>query len=92
MTPKVGDIIYVGSAYYLSHGMDDFEGGKAKISKVYKSMSAGKMVDFVEVEENPGCSYNWEFLRQEQDKLQKQFGEQIAHPDPDDREEFNRWD
>jgi len=30
--PKVGDLIYVDSSIYLSHGVDDFIGGLYEIS------------------------------------------------------------
>lgn len=88
--PKVGQKIYAATELYLGHGADDFEGGIATISHVYKSMSAGKMVWFVKLKENPGTGYNWtEYLSKEQTKLKKKFGKKKAHAIPDLRREFN---
>lgn len=90
---EVGETIYVDTSLYLSHGADDFCGGKAKIDKVFQSMSGGIMTTFITVEEHPGTRYNWgQILSKKQEKLAEQFGEEVAHPDPDYREEFNRWD
>lgn len=81
---KVGDKIYVDSSYYISHGSDDFEGGIATISKISEDISGGEKCIFVEIEERPGTSYNWsQFLSKKQEELKKEFGEQLAHPDPD---------
>lgn len=87
--PKIGDIIYVGSRFYLSHGRDDFVGGKATLTKVEEGMSQGQMVPWVSIKESPTRSYNWEILAQEQEALKEEFGDQWAHPDPDMRPEFN---
>lgn len=92
MQHKVGDDIYVRGVCYLSHGEDDFEGGLARITHVTYGGSAGKRVPFVEIAENPGTAYNYPILLEQQDKLKALYGEQRAHPDPDDRPEFNRWD
>jgi len=88
---KVGDVIYVRGAMFMSHGVDDYVGGKATVSKVEQGMSAGKMVPFVSVREIPGCSMNWNMLAEEQDALRECFGNEWAYPDPDDRPEFNGW-
>jgi hypothetical protein len=87
--PKVGDIIYVGSRFYLGHGRDDFVGGQATVTKVEEMMSGGRMVPFVSIKESPTRSFNWEFLEPEQERLRQEFGDQRAHPDPDMRPEFN---
>lgn len=82
-TPKVGDKIYVNSSYSISHGSDDFAGGIATVKKVFKGISAGKSVIFIEIEEGDR-QYNWEeFLSKDQEKLKKEFGKKKAHPDPD---------
>lgn len=82
--PTVGQKIYVDSSLYLSHGSDDFAGGIATVAKVSKSMSGGEMAVFVEITERPGHGYNWsQVLMAKQDTLKKQYGKQIAHPDPD---------
>lgn len=90
--PEVGTDIYVRSAYYLSHGADDFEGGLCKVTKVYAGVSAGEPTWFVEIEERPGHSYNWAMLREEQDKLKAQHGDRRGHPDPDLDPSANQWD
>ncbi len=82
--PEVGDKIYVNSSYSISHGSDDFTGGLATVSRVYKSMSGGDAnCLFVEIAEG-NRSYNWtQILSTEQAKLKKKFGKQKAHPSPD---------
>jgi hypothetical protein len=90
---KVGDIVYVDTHLYLSHGLDDVIGGKAHVTNVYKGMSGGKMFTFIEVEEHPQSGYNWgQFLSHKQKTLAKEFGERWAKADPDTRPEFNQWD
>jgi hypothetical protein len=81
--PKVGDLIYVGSSYYLDHGEDDFEGGICKVIDVELGVSAGKKVPFIEVKERPGHSYNWEYLKEHQAEWKKEFGKKRGHADPD---------
>ncbi len=81
--PKVGQMIYVGSAFYIDHGEDDRVGGLAKVKAIKLSMSGGKMMPFVTVEEFPETSFNWEFLEREQDKLKKEFGLKQAYRSPD---------
>jgi len=87
--PKVGDEIYVRTSLSLGHGMTDVEGGLAKVTNVTEGMSAGKMVPFVEVEELPGKSYNWQILSRQQDELRVKHGQERAHHDPDYRPELN---
>ena len=89
--PKVGDDIYVGTALYLSHGVDDFHGGLCKISKVKPAISAGKPEWFISVEERPGWSYNYASLLKEQAELKAQYGETRGYPDPDNSPESNSW-
>jgi hypothetical protein len=90
--PVIGQKIYVPSAMYVYRGADDFSGGLATINKV-------KHADFlrpdhynytsVGIAERPGTMYNWRPLLERQEELKKMFGDEIAHPDPDDRPEFN---
>ncbi|HEX3466588.1 MAG TPA: hypothetical protein VHT05_00650 [Candidatus Elarobacter sp.] len=87
--PKPGDVIYVDTDLYVSHGADDFRGGKATVVAVQPGRSKSTPVAFVEVEQNPGCLYNWEMLAEKQAELAAQFGDAWAHPDPDYRPEFN---
>lgn len=93
--PKIGEKIYVPASLYLSHGHDDFEGGIATISEIHTSDHLPPdHINYymVTVEERPDTSYNWRILLENQDKLKERFKDQIAHPDPDDRLEFNMWD
>ena len=87
--PKVGDTIYIPTALYVYRGEDDIQGGKAVVSKIKTETYGENRITWVSVNENPGTSYNWESLSEEQEKLKKKFGEQKAYPDPDYRPEFN---
>lgn len=82
--PEVGDKIYVNSSFSISHGSDDFTGGRATVKRVYKSMSGGDAdCLFVEIEEG-NRSYNWtQILSEKQKELRKEFGKRKAHPSPD---------
>jgi len=86
--PYVGQKIYVETALYLGHGLDDFEGGLATISQVTDE----KYYIGVKIKERPGTTYNWKYLLEGQEEWKKRFGKNKAHPIPDDRPEFNRWD
>ena len=87
--PNVGDTIYVGGSMYLSHGADDFAGGRATVSKVEQGISGGALTHYVSIKERPGTAYNWKYLAGKQDALKNQFGDDVAHPDPDHRKQFN---
>lgn len=89
---RVGDEIHVPTALYMSHGADDFLGGKARVSKVSVGISAGVPTVFVSIEERPGSQYNWALLSEQQSALATQLGDRRSRPDPDYRPEFNRWD
>ncbi len=90
--PRRGHTIYVDSVMYMGHGMDDRLGGKAKVKSVVTEISGGKPSPFVEVEVFPGRRFNWRYLGPKQKELQKEFKNQMARPDPDDRLEFNNED
>lgn len=87
--PKVGDTIYIQGAMYMSHGEDDYNGGQATLTKVEEGISGGEPAIFVSVKEVPGHSWNWQYLEEKQKELKKQYGKAVAHPDPDERPEFN---
>ena len=88
--PNVGDDVYVGGAMYLSHGVDDFQGGLCKIAEVTTGISAGKPEWFISVVERPG--YNYAILMESQDQWKAEYGTNRGHPDPDNSPESNRWD
>lgn len=83
--------IYVPSSLYVYRGKDDFAGGIATISnvKIEGYSPDNPNYCFVVIEERPGTRYNWYLLEKDQERLKEMYGDQIAHPDPDDREEFN---
>ena len=87
--PKVGDVVYVPTDLYLSHGVDDFRGGRSQVVEVRVETSAGLKEAFIRVRENPGVLYNWAHLSRQQEELKKKFGDQKAYSDPDYRPEFN---
>lgn len=73
--PKVGDEIYIPSAFYISRGSDDVVGGLATVSKIKDG--------FVSIQEFPGKSYSWKYLSERQDDLRTKFGDKRAYADPD---------
>lgn len=83
--PKKGDKIYVDTSLHISRGSDDFCGGIATVDEVTEGISGGKKCIFVTIEEDGGCcSRNWsQHLAKEQGRLKKEFGNAVAHPDPD---------
>jgi hypothetical protein len=89
--PNPGDVVYVDTDLHLSHGADDFRGGKATVVAVTSGRSKGESAAFIEVAQNPGCLYNWELLAAKQGALAAEFGDAWAHPKPDLRPEFNEW-
>jgi len=79
----VGQKIYVDSHIYLSEGSRDVAGGIATVTRCYQQKYL-EGIWFVEVKEHPGHGYNWtQILSNDQAKLKKEFGDQIAHADPD---------
>jgi hypothetical protein len=80
---KVGQKIYVESAFHISNGSADVVGGLATVTEVKEDISAGKPALFVSVKEHPGTAYNWEILSEKQENLKNRFGTSKAHPDPD---------
>ena len=92
-TPISGEKIYVGSSLHMDHGKDDFAGGLATVYQIKYNEDLPKdhcNYTFVSIIEEPGSDYNWRGLLEKQKKLSKQYAGQIAHPDPDYREEFNK--
>ena len=88
---RQGDVIYVETSLYLSHGRDDFRGGLADVIGFRGDISAGKPTPFVCVAQEADTWHNWQILAVEQKKLRAEFGKKWAHPDPDYRPEFNEW-
>jgi hypothetical protein len=90
--PRPGTDIYVPTSLYLSHGVDDFQGGLAQVYRVEQRTTGGQPALFVSVVERPGVQYNWAFLKDQQDALREHFGTRRARPDPDYSVESNTWD
>ena len=88
---RAGDVIYVGSSLFLSHGRDDFCGGLAEVVAYTTDLTASKAAPFVRVAQRPDTWYSWLRLAAEQKGLRVRFGKEWSHPDPDDRPEFNEW-
>jgi hypothetical protein len=86
-----GDVIYIGTELYLGHGRDDFRGGLAEVSEMRMEKSKGQPTPFVRVVQQPDTLHNWKLLASEQKELRQKHGKDWAHPDPDDRLEFNDW-
>src|SRR5215467_2578238 len=86
-----GDVIYVDTSLYLSHGRDDFRGGLAEVVESRMDISGGKPAPFVRLVQERDTWHNWTMLAAEQKKLRAEFGKNYAHPDPDYRPEFNEW-
>jgi len=84
-----GDVVYVDTSLYLSHGRDDFRGGLAEVVDCKINNSAGKPTPFIVLIQDPGTWHNWQMLAADQKKLRTAFGKNWAHPDPDFRPEFN---
>ena len=83
--PKVGDQIYIDSAFYLTHGEDDFVGGLCTITYV----EGDEPPFWIQIAEDRG-KFTWSYIEEEQEMLKKKFGTSRGHRRPDDREEFNR--
>jgi hypothetical protein len=86
---RVGDVIYVDTELYISHGRDDFRGGLGEVVEVRPDISKGKPTPFIRVAQEPDTLHNWKILAADQKKLRAEFGKSWAHPDPDNRAEFN---
>jgi hypothetical protein len=86
---RKGDVIYIGTELYLGHGRDDFRGGLAEVTEVRPDISKGKPTPFIRVAQEPDTLHNWKILAADQKKLRAEFGKNWAHPDPDNRAEFN---
>lgn len=90
--PKVGDKIYVPSAYYVYRGENDFDGGLATITIVEPSKHLPKdhfNYWMIGIDSRPNTMYNWRNLMKEQDELKLEYEGKVAKPNPDLSPEFN---
>jgi hypothetical protein len=88
---RAGDVIYVDTSIYLSHGRDDFRGGLAEVAAYTTDLIPGKAAPFVRVAQDPSTWHSWLRLAAKQKELRARFGKYWSHPDPDLRPEFNEW-
>lgn len=84
--PTIGDKIYIESAYHISNGQDDVDGGLTTISHIKINDNLpddhyNKIM--VRVKEVPNHSYNYRHLMENQEKWSKEYAGQIAMPNPD---------
>src|SRR5258707_2155632 len=86
---RKGDVVYIDTELYISHGRDDFRGGLAEVIEVRPDISKGKPTPFIRAAQEPDTLHNWKILAADQKKLRTEFGKNWAHPDPDNRAEFN---
>lgn len=70
--PKVGDIIYVNDIDIMAGAW--IRGGRATVARV----SIDRGIAFVEVQEVPGASWNWESLAEDQQAYQSYYADKIA--------------
>ncbi len=90
--PKIGDIIYIDSALYLGHGVDDFEGGLSEIAYIKRRRGPDKQWEIkYKIEIEPSTTYycSLKSFFDGQDELRKKFGDKHAHPNPDIDPRFN---
>jgi hypothetical protein len=92
--PVVGQDVVVGSSYYLSHGVDDFDGGLCQITEIIKDPECPNSFNrlFVRVAERPSSQYNWYALMEREAENRKHYGGRRGKSNPDYTPEFNRWD
>ena len=88
--PEVGELIYLPTSLYLSHGVDDFFGGLCEVTRVVED---NRGVVWIQVAEKPECQMTWKgYLLENQAKWRKEYKNRRGKADPDYRLEFNTWD
>lgn len=73
--PKVGDVIYIDSDYYIDSSFRNVTGGKVRI----KTVKTDDDSCWVTLEGFEVSSYNWKFLSVAQENLKGEFGDSWAH-------------
>jgi len=84
--PLIGEMIYIPTQLYISHGEDDVTGGLATINKIKVSDYLPKGHHnsiMVGVKEVKGTLYGWSYLLEHQEKWSEEYKGKVAHPDPD---------
>lgn len=85
---KPGTILYIPSSFYIDHGEDDVQGGKAIVMKVRKSdYLKEESYNYYEVTfrgiHTGTLWYNLKYLLENQEKWKEDYGDQLAYEDPD---------
>lgn len=88
--PKVGDEVYVPSAFYISRGRDDVCGGRATVERIEERADWGDQNRWwIYVHEVPDRGYNWALISRDQERLRREYAGKVAHPCPDDHPSSN---
>ncbi len=85
---KVGEDVYIPSAFYLSHGEDDFSGGLCKIIEIEEVLPGHK---YIRVKEQPSSQYPYDYLLENQKKWKKEYGKRRGKACPDYSPNSNCW-
>lgn len=86
MEHKIGDNLFISSAFYISRGSDDVAGGLATIKRFeYNKFLPKDHYNYcmVEFEEHPGRLLNYKYVIENQDDWAKEYEGKIAHSCPD---------
>lgn len=83
--PRVGDLIYVDTSLYVTHGADDFIGGLCEVASVKEEWG----IIWVSVKEDAETLHGWAELYKMQEQLKSEFGNKRGYKRPDYRREFN---
>ena len=91
--PEIGQKIYIPTELYVGHGEDDIKGGIATIQHFKEDLKCPNEYNriFVKVKEINGPCWNWYYLLEHQEEWKKEYGDQIAHEDPDYTDYGERW-
>ena len=81
--PKVGEDVYIDSAFHIDRGEDDRVGGLARVTSVKTTINVGKTVHVIGVKEVSDQFYWENGIGLNQEELRKEFGHKRAYPDPD---------
>ena len=89
--PRIGEQVYIPSNLYLSHGVDDYEGGLTTVTEVDIGRPHDGFV-WIGVEFRESGSTRWDVLKASQEQLAQEFGTKAPKATPDYRAEFNKFD
>jgi hypothetical protein len=94
--PRVGDEVYLATELHLTHGADDFAGGRCCVARVVDGSGSSILERAlfresvgVELEEPPGWVYDWIRLVEQPEELRAEYGDRRGYERPDLRPKFN---